>query len=120
MQNPYTETKEPEARPISSSLPTITDLFGTKRTLTKKGKPASERSELLRYFIERAVDFKGPIVPARMGFMLSHISVQDLYAFKSILESETARPWPQDAGPAPSRNERWNRIFWGRLKVEKE
>lgn len=110
----YHEEQEHTVKDMSS----ITDLFGRRVPVGKNGKPLSERAELLRYFVERAEDRKGKMAPGRVGFMLSHCSKSDLYAFKSILESETARPWPQDAGPNPGYSVRWNRIFWARLRAE--
>lgn len=100
------------------SIADMTDLFGSRVPVGKNGKPLSERATLVRYFVERAQDRKGPMSAGRVGFMLAHCSVQDLYAFKSILESETARPWPQDAGANPGYSARWNRIFWARLRSD--
>jgi hypothetical protein len=94
------------------------NLFGQSVPVDRKGRPLSERAHLVRYFVEHAKDKKGPLQASRVGFMLSHLSKGDLYAFKSILESETSRPWPEEAGPRPSQNDRWNRIFWARLRVE--
>lgn len=112
----YHEDKGSELKPIS----TMMDLFGRSVPVSKTGKVLSERQELVRYFVERAQDRKGPLSPGRVGFMLSHCSKEDLYAFKSILESETARPWPQDAGKDPGYSVRWNRIFWARLRNESD
>jgi len=98
----------------------LTDLFGRNVPVGKNGKVLSERAELVRYFVERAEDRKGKMSPARVGFMLSHCSKQDLYAFKSILESETRRPWPQEAGKDPGYSVRWNRIFWARLRSHED
>lgn len=111
MHNEDTETK---LKPISEMM----DLFGRNVPVGKNGKVLTERQELVKYFVDRAQDRKGPLSPARVGYMLSHCSKQDLYAFKSILESETARPWPQDAGKNPGYSVRWNRIFWARLRNE--
>lgn len=110
----YHEEVETGMRPISS----MTNLFGSRVELNKNGKPLTERQSLVKYFCDRARDRKGPVVPARMGFLLAGLSKQDLYAFKSVLESETARPWPQEAGPRPETNVRWNRIFWARLRPD--
>lgn len=111
MHNPYAEHQEEGMRPI-----TMNNLFGVAVPMNKKGKPLSERQALVKYFVDRAVDLKGKLAPSRMGYMLSHLGVQDLYYMKSVLESEPQRPWPEDAGPRPSTHERWNRIFWGMLK----
>lgn len=106
---------EHEARPISS----IVDLFGISRAVSKKGVPRSERSELLTYFLEHATDRKGPLAPARMGMLLSHLKLPDLYYMKSTLEQECARP---DGPDFPKRNysTKWNQIFWGMLKPRPE
>ena len=108
----YTEEKESNLRPISE----LATLFGNNIPVGKNGKPLSERAHLVRYFVERAQDRKGLMAAGRVGYMLSHINTSDLYGFKSILESEVARPWPEEAGPKPQTHERWNRIFWARLR----
>ena len=106
------EETESRMKPLSE----MTNLFGTRVPVGKNGKPLSERAHLVKYFVERAQDRKGPMAPARVGYMLSHCSVPDLYAFKSVLESETGRPWPAEAGKNPGYSVRWNRIFWARLR----
>lgn len=106
--------EEPETR--MKSISGMTDLFGSRVELNKNGKPLTERQSLMKYFCDRAEDRKGLMAPARVAFLLAGLSKGDLYAFKSILESETARQWPQEAGPAPAKSVRWNRIFWARLR----
>ncbi len=110
----YHEEETRTAKPIGEMM----NLFGQRIPVDKRGRPLSERAHLVKYFVESARDERGPLAAGRVGFMLSHLSKDDLYAFKSILESEVSRPWPEEAGPRPSQNERWNRIFWARLRVE--
>lgn len=103
--------QQSQMKPISSLI----DLFGNRRTITKKGMPRSERAELLGYFLEHATDRKGPLKPARMGMLLSHLKLPDLYYMKSTLEQECSRP---DGPDFPKRTYavKWNQIFWGMLK----
>lgn len=108
-----------ESENTVKSIASITDLFGRSVPVGKNGKVLSERATLVKYFVDHAEDRKGKMNPGRVGFMLAHCSVPDLYAFKSILESEIARPWPQEAGPCPPQSVRWNRIFWARLRTDK-
>ena len=105
-----------ELKPISSMM----DLFGRSVPVGKNGKALTERQTLMKYFVDRAQDRKGPMAAGRVGYMLSHCSKQDLYAFKSILESETSRPWLAEAGKNPGYSARWNRIFWARLRNESD
>lgn len=46
-------------------------------------KPTSERAELLRFFVE-----KTKYKPARLGMMLAHLSLKDLYYMKSVFEDK--------------------------------
>ena len=108
----YREETQTHAKPISEML----DLFGKSRIITKKGRVLSERATLLKYFCERAVDRKGPIVPARMGFMLQGLGLQDLYYMKSVLQSDSNRVWENIEGPQPGQSEKWNMLFWSMLK----
>lgn len=81
----------------------IASLFGT---YTPK-KRTSERAELIRYFHERARDKSGkPYRPAYIAARLSHLTVQDLYAFKSMLADRERT--------VPGFN--WNKAFFGMLK----
>lgn len=86
-------------------MESISDLFGKKYLLTPRGV-ASERAELLHYFLTYAENKKGKLQPARMGYLLSHLKVRDLYYMKSVLESETKR------------GANWNKVFWGMLKTK--
>lgn len=86
-------------------MESISDIFGNSRFLTRKGTPQSERSSFLTYFLEHARDRKGKLTPARMGMILSHLRLPDLYYMKSVLESETRR------------GANWNKVFWGMLKT---
>lgn len=109
----YNEEHETKAKPISEML----DLFGQSHAVSKKGRVLSERATLLKYFCDHAVDRKGPVVPARMGFMLSHLQVADLYYMKSVLDSDSKRAWEMEGDkPQPSTHEKWNMLFWSMLK----
>lgn len=51
----------------------------------EKPKPRSERAELLSYFVENIKNKDDKPFNARMiAVKLSHLSVQDLYYFKSV------------------------------------
>lgn len=74
-------------------------------------KSVNERAELVRYFFDHAK--KGwlatrPLRPAYVASRLGHLSLMDLYAFKSILEDRMR------SGKGP-----WGKLFWGMLKVKK-
>lgn len=50
-----------------------------------ESKKISERSELIKFFVENLKDKKNkPYKPARIGMLLSHLSVKDLYYFTSV------------------------------------
>lgn len=84
----------------------VSDLFSITRYLQPKdGKPMNERAGLLKYFLDNAEDRSGnKLEPARMGKMLSHLTLTDLYYFKSSLEQR--------------RDVSWNKAFWGSLKIK--
>jgi len=70
-------------------------------------KRTSERTELVRYFFEHAArDWAGrrPLSPGFIGMKLSHLSVTDLYAFKSMCEDRVRSGYS------------WSKYFWGSLK----
>lgn len=83
-----------------------------------KKKPRSERAILIEYFQERAVGKNNkPFSHAKINMMLSYCSVQDLYAFKSMLEdrARTFKPYKgQDGKMVLSFN--WNKTFFGMIK----
>lgn len=110
----YNEEHEAKPKSISETI----NLFGEKHT-TQKRKGISERAQLLKYFCDRALDRKGPIVPARMGYMLSLLTVSDLYYMKSVLESESKRTWVmRNNEPQPTESVKWNKLFWSMLKTK--
>lgn len=77
----------------------------------KKPRTGSERSELIRYFHERARDKAGK--PYRIGYLamrLSHLSVSDLYYMKSVLED----------GSRTRDGFNWGKTFFGMLKPKPE
>lgn len=83
------------------------DLFGNYRII-QKGKLLSERAALIKYFWERARNKEGNHFPESfIGYKLSHLSLEDLYAFKSQLcdREKTQQGF------------NWNKVFWGMLKV---
>ena len=72
-------------------------------------KRTSERSELVRYFFEHASTAwtgKKPLSPGYVGMKLAHLTVQDLYAFKSMCEDRARSGYP------------WAKYFWGALKEQ--
>ena len=74
-----------------------------------KKKRTSERAELVRYFYEHALSGwpgKRPLSPGYMGMKLSHLSLMDLYAFKSMCEDRSRNGYA------------WGKFFWGSLKAE--
>lgn len=86
----------------------LADLFGNY-TLppSSKKKRTSERSELVRYFYDRAkTGWRGKteLTPARIAYKLSHLTLQDLYAFKSMCMDRERNGYP------------WSKYFWGSLK----
>lgn len=85
----------------------LADLFG-QYTLPEKKKRTSERAELVRYFFDNAkIAWTGqrPLSPAFVGMKLASLSVQDLYAFKSMCEDRERSGYP------------WSKYFWGSLKA---
>lgn len=72
-------------------------------------KRTNERTELVRYFYENAVrDWEGrsELKPARIAYKLSHLSLLDLYAFKSMCEDRVRNGYP------------FGKFFWGSLKIK--
>lgn len=85
----------------------ITNLFGQKFSLTKKGMPQSERAELIKYFVDHARDKNNkPFKASFIGYKLSHLKLEDLYSFKSMLVDRSRTQV----------NFNWNKTFWGMLK----
>lgn len=86
----------------------------------QKKRAGSERSDLIRYFHDRAMDRKGkPFRAGYIAYRLAHLSIRDLYAFRSDLEDrmKTFRPYTTKEGEyVPSFN--WNKAFWGALKAD--
>lgn len=94
---------------VSTPKP-IADLFGNY-TLPPVGvkKRTSERAELVRYFYENAKvgwQGKGKLSPGYVGMRLAHLTVQDLYAFKSMCEDRRRTGY------------NWSKYFWGSLKSQ--
>lgn len=94
----------------TSTMKPIADLFGSySMPEVKKRKPTSERAELVRYFFENARltwPGKKPLTPAFIGMKLSHLSLTDLYAFKSMCEDRRRTGYT------------WSKFFWGALKEQ--
>ena len=89
-------------------MESIKDLFGTERFI-RKGKILSERAGLVRYFHERARNkLNEPFDVSYIGMILAHLNLQDLYAFKSMLD-DRERTLP---------NFNWNKTFFGMLKFK--
>ena len=77
--------------------------------MKKPVKKLSERASVVQYFHECARDKKGGQFPAPfIGRKLSHLNLNDLYAFKSMLEDRSRT----QAGFS------WNKVFFGMLKVK--
>lgn len=75
---------------------------------TKK-KRTSERTELVRYFYDHAAarwTGNRPLSPGYIGMKLAHLTIQDLYAFKSMCEDRARLGYP------------WAKYFWGALKEQ--
>lgn len=71
-------------------------------------KRLSERASVVQYFHERARDKNGKQFSAPyIGRRLSHLTLQDLYAFKSMLEDRSRTQIGFN----------WNKMFFGMLKV---
>lgn len=82
-----------------------------KYKVPQQEKRTSERTELVRYFFEHARDGWMGNRPLNAGYLasrLSHLSVTDLYAFKSMCEDRIRNGYP------------WGKFFWGSLKASKE
>lgn len=91
-------------KPISETV----DLFGNSRFIRNDGKMLSERAGLVRYFHQRARNKQGEQFDVGyIGLLLAHLDLQDLYAFKSMLEDRERT--------VPGFN--WNKAFFGMLKV---
>lgn len=72
-------------------------------------KKTSERAELVRYFFDHAKASwpgKRPLSPGYIGMKLSHLSMTDLYAFKSMCEDRSRNGYA------------WGKFFWGSLKEQ--
>lgn len=91
----------------------MSDLFGNRLANLapkKKSKVSSERAALIEYFLTNAnevrmkgrAEYRAPFI----GMKLSHLSLQDLYAFKSMCEDRK------------SRGQSWGKYFWGSLKLK--
>lgn len=75
----------------------------------EKKKRTSERAELIRYFAEKARDRNGkPFKPSYIAYRLSHLTVSDLYTFRSMLEDRAKT----------QQGFNWNRAFFGMLKAQ--
>lgn len=66
-------------------MESIADIFGRRRTIVR-GKPLSERAELVRYFSEK-LDRS----PKHIGIRLSHYTLSDLYALQSAYKDRLER-----------------------------
>jgi hypothetical protein len=91
----------------------IASLLGKYAAQVPARACASERAELVRYFLDNAGaawSGKRRLSAAYVGSRLAHLSVQDLYAFRSMLE-DRARTQPGFV---------WSKAFWGMLKPRPE
>lgn len=72
-------------------------------------KKTSERAELLKFWVDNLRDIKGkPYKPARIGMLLAHLSIQDLYAFKSQCNDRLTR----------NGQETFQKYFWYAIKAK--
>lgn len=95
--NPYRE--EPKAEYVN--------LFGAYELPAVKRKVLNPRTELVKYFHDRALDKNGKkLTGSGIGFLLAHCSTLDLASFKANLE-ESQKKNPEFI---------WNKAFWGTLK----
>lgn len=104
----------------TGAIISIGDALKVAKVMQKK-VAASERSELIRYFHERAKDKAGkPYRASYIAMRLSHLSMRDLYSFKSDLidRERTFRPYEGKDGKMVL-HFNWGKAFWGMLKVEK-
>lgn len=72
-------------------------------------KRTSERAELVRYFFEHAAPAwtgKRQLTKSYMGFKLAHLSLYDLYSFKSMCIDRERSGYS------------WSKFFWGALKEQ--
>ena len=71
-------------------------------------KKRSERAELVKFFMENLLDKKGKHFPVkRIAFKLSHLSLNDLYFFKSVCQDILNRKG----------SESMNKYFWYSLRA---
>lgn len=79
------------------------------KQLTKE-KKISERAELIKFWLDNLKDKKGkPYKPARIAMLLAHLSLSDLYAFKSQCNDRLTR----------NGQESFQKYFWYSIKVDK-
>lgn len=93
----------------TTNMRPIADLFGGYTVPTVAKKRTSERAELVRYFFENAKSHwggRGPLTPGFIGMKLAPLTLQDLYAFKSMCEDRSRNGYP------------WGKFFWGALKEQ--
>lgn len=92
----------------TTNMKPIADLFGGYTLPVKRTKKnTSERGELVRYFFDRAAqEWHGSsaLKPGYLAMKLAHLTMQDLYAFKSMCEDRVRAGYP------------WGKYFWGSLK----
>lgn len=100
----------------------LSDLLAIRQP--EKRKAGSERSELIRYFHERARDKEGkPYRVSYIAMRLSHLSLFDLHAFRSDLEDRANRFDGRKARgelmPVEQKDKcfNWSRAFFAALKV---
>lgn len=72
-------------------------------------KKTSERGELIKFFVENLKDKKNkPYKPARIGMLLSHLSVKDLYSFQSMCSDRLLR----------NGQETFQKFFWFSIRAK--
>jgi hypothetical protein len=89
------------------------DHIGKHLEKKKKADKATERGELMRYFMDklnppRVKDGLPPLTMARMGRLLVAIPTRDLYYLKSVCDD------------AESRGSSFSKKFWWEVKPKKD
>lgn len=91
MENPISDMFEGENSSLMRSFKESLE-FSSKVLFDPKKVRTSERSELIKFFVENLKDKKGKqYKPARIAMLLSHLKVKDLYVFKSMCKDRLDR-----------------------------
>jgi len=73
-------------------------------------KKTSERAELIKFWVDNVLNKKGKkYPPARIAMLLSHLTINDLYYFKSVCNDVMNR----------SGQVSFQKFFWWSIKAKK-